>query len=99
MVTRVSPFHCSTVPETKFNPVTVSVNAGSPTVALVWLRLVMTGWRLLMVNVAGGDVALPGAGLKTVIATVPASKTFAAGIVAVNCVAETNDVGRFVAFH
>jgi len=84
--------------ETKFVPVTVKVNCGSPGVAQVGLIAVVVGTRLLMVNVTAFDVPPPGAGFTTVTDAVPALAIRAAGTVAVSCVALTNVVVSAVPF-
>ncbi len=78
---------------TKPVPVTVRVNPGSPTVAVVALSEVTVGSGLLTVKVSAGvDVPPPGAGLDTVTVSAPAVAMSAALIAAVICVALTNVV-------
>ena len=48
----------------------------------------MTGGGGLIVNVCAFDVPPPGAGFTTVTFAVPVAATFAAGTMAVSCVAE-----------
>ena len=85
-------FHCTVEVPTKFVPFTVKVNCGPPAAAQVGLIEVVVGTGLLMVNVTGFDVPPPGEGVLTVTWTVPAVVTFAAGTIAVSCVAETKVV-------
>ena len=61
-----------------------------------------TGTGLLLeviVKVSPDDVPPPGVGLNTVTVAVPADAMFAAGTVALTCVAETYTVVRLVPFH
>ena len=81
------PFHCTTVPDTKFDPFAVSVNPAPPALADVGLTLERDGFGFgceLIVNVAAPDVPPPGAGEKTVTLAVPAEAMFEAGTEAVN---------------
>ncbi len=49
MVVRAEPFHCTTEAATKLAPFTVRWNAAVPAVAIIGLRLVMTG-----IGITGG---------------------------------------------
>ena len=81
-------------------PLTVSVNAGPPALAVDGLRLESVGTGgLLIVKVCALEVPPPGVGLNTVTCVVPAVAMSAAGIAAVSRVAETNVVARFAPFH
>ena len=71
LVVRSDPFHRTTDPETNPEPLTVSVKARPPAVALDGESEVIDGAGLLMVNVAPLDVPPPGAGLNTVTVAVP----------------------------
>jgi len=91
VVSEVAPQRTVEV-ETKLVPVTVKVNCGPPAIAQVGLIEVIVGTALLIVNVCAFDVPPPGAGFTTVTLAVPAAATFAAGTMAVSCVAETKVV-------
>jgi hypothetical protein len=84
--------------ETKFVPVTVTVNWGPPAVAQAGLIAVVVGTGLLMVNVTAFDVPPPGAGFTTVMDPVPGLAMRAAGTVAVSCVEEPKVVARALPF-
>jgi hypothetical protein len=99
LVVRALPFHCTTEPETKFVPVTVSVSAAPPAVALGGESNAVVGAGLLMVKVRAPDVAPPGEGFATVTETVPAVLMSLAEIVAVNRVLLTKMVVRSLPFH
>jgi len=99
LVMRALPFHCTVAPETKFVPVTVSVNAAPPGVALEGESKVAVGTALLMVKVRAPDVPPPGEGLSTVIESVPAVAMSLAEIAAVNWVLLTKLVARALPFH
>ena len=85
----MAPPHCTVEPFTKFVPVTVSVKAAPPAVALVGERAVMVGAGLLMVNATLPEVPPPGAGVVTDTLAVPAEAMSAALIAAVKDVALT----------
>jgi hypothetical protein len=85
VVVRLEPFHMTEDVLTKFEPLTVSVNAAPPTVALGGVRLVIEGVGLLIVNESAADAPPPGDGLATVTLAVPALAISAAVIAAVNC--------------
>src|SRR3984893_7581947 len=72
VVVRDDPFQSTTEPETKFDPLTVSVKAGPPAVALLGEIELIAGTGLLTVNVIAFDVPPPGGALTTVTETVPA---------------------------
>src|SRR6267378_5192913 len=92
VVVRADPFHCTTDPETKLLPFTVSENAAAPTMAELGLRLVVVGRGLpfVMVKVCGFETPPPGAGLKTVTWGLPLTAMSLAGMAAVSCEVETN---------
>jgi hypothetical protein len=99
VVVRPVPFHCTVDPETKFVPVTVSVKAAPPAVALEGESEAAVGMGLLMVKVRALDVPPPGEGLTAVTEGVPAVAISLAEIAAVNCVALTKVVVRALPFH
>jgi len=77
---------------TKFVPVTVSVNPGSPATFEPGLILERVGTGLdggFFVNVTPFEVPPPGVGLNTVTVAVPADAMSLAGIAAVRDVTET----------
>jgi hypothetical protein len=86
VVVRALPFHCTVAPETKFVPVTASVNPAPPAVALEGESEVGVGAGLLMVKLRALDVPPPGEGFTTVTEAVPAVAMSLAGTEAVNCV-------------
>src|SRR4029453_19092787 len=71
---RAFPFHLTTEPLTKFEPLTVSMKSEPPTTTAPGLRLVIVGTGLggLTIKVREFDTPPPGAGLKTVTLTGPA---------------------------
>ena len=84
--------HFTTDPLIKLLPFTVSVKAAAPAVTNEGEILLSIGTGLaaaLIVNVAPLLVPPPGVAVNTVIVAVPAALTFAAGTLAVNCVALT----------
>ncbi len=89
VVVRLDPFQFTTEPLMNPFPLTVSVNAAAPAVALLGDSPIIagTGFAPLMVNVELPDVPPPGAGLVTVTCPVPAVVRSAAVIAAVTCVA------------
>src|ERR1019366_8105869 len=89
------PFHCTTAPEAKPLPLTVSVKLAPPAVVGEGFRLLIVGDDLIE-NEAPAEVAPP---LETVMVTVPADTIRLLPTVAVNCVALTNVVGSAVPFH
>lgn len=99
VVVRGLPFHQTLEALTNPVPLMVSVNAPPPAKAEFGLKFVIAGEGLLIVNVAAGDEPPPGAGLLTTTLTVPAVAMSVAGIEAVNCVALTNCVVRWLPFH
>jgi hypothetical protein len=99
VVVRDEPFQFTTEVETKFVPVTVSVNAAPPWLVPAGDSLVTVGTGLLMVNVFDADVPPPGLGLLTVMDAVPALLRTLDGTVAVSEVLLTNVVVRFAPFH
>jgi len=76
LVVRTAPFQFTVELLTKLLPLTVSVVAAPPAVALDGLKLLIAGTGLLMVNVAALDVPPPGEGLNTL--------TWAAAAVAIS---------------
>ena len=94
VVTRAVPFQRTTDVGTKFVPVTVSINAGSPLKAAFGLRLVTVGAGLFTVTLSSGEVPPPGVGVKTVSFNVLPLATSEPSSVTFNSVAETNIVTR-----
>ena len=65
VVVRLPPFHCTTDPGAKFEPLTVSVKPGPPACAVLGLRLLITGMPGVGVNVnVGVKVGGTGVGVK-----------------------------------
>lgn len=83
------PFQLTTDPETRFDPMAVSVNVEDSMRADVGVIDVKTGTGLVTVNVRPLEVPPPGVGLLTVMVAVPAGVRSPAGIAAVSCVALT----------
>ena len=98
-VGRALPFHRTTEPGMKFEPVIVNANAGPPAFALDGARELMTGAGLRMLNKSEFELPPPGGGFNTDICTFPTTATSPAGIVAVNCVLLTKVVVRLFRFH
>jgi hypothetical protein len=94
VVVSAAPFQFTIEVETKFNPLTVNVNCGSPAAAQVGLSELMVG-AALIVNVFAPDVAAHPA---TVIEAVPGVAMRAAGTVAVSFVEELNVVASGLPF-
>ena len=94
LVLSAVPFHCTTAPETKPVPLTVSVKAGPPAVAEFGLSDVIAG-AAATVKVAVLDVTPFST---TVTVTVPGVAIRVAATWAVNCVALTMAVVSEVAF-
>src|SRR6266446_6776441 len=92
VVVFAAPLKLTTEVDTKFVPLTVSVNAAPPAGALVGNKVVIVGTGLLMVTVAAAEMPPPGAGFVTVTLNVAAVAISAASIAAVTCVALTNAV-------
>jgi hypothetical protein len=90
------PFQLTVEIAAKFVPFTVKVNCPPPAVAQVGLRVLMVGTATI-VNVSAFDAG--PVEFLTVIGAVPAVAIFAAGTIAVSCVAETKVVARFAPFH
>jgi len=88
VVVSAAPFQFTIEAETKFNPLTVNVNCGSPAAAQIGLSELMVG-TAAMVSVAALDVAPHP---PTVIEAVPGVAMSAAGTVAVSCLVVTNVV-------
>ena len=98
VVVKVELFQCTTEPETKFDPLTVSVKEAPPAVALVGEIEVVAGNGLLTVNVLGDDVPPPGPGFVTVTLILPAVAMSVDEIAAVNVVLLENVVVRGAPF-
>lgn len=98
VVASFAPFHSTEEVETKFDPLTVSVKLAPPARALLGESDVAFGTGLLTVNVAGGELPPPGAGLLTVTLKVPAAAISEAGTEAVSSVPLTNVVVRAAPF-
>src|SRR5207244_2226315 len=99
VVGRAAPFHCTVVePFTNPVPLTVSVKAAPPTVALVGTSAVIVGMGLLTGNVSAAEAPPPGVGVNTVTCGVAAVAMSAAVIAAVSWVALTKVVVRVVPF-
>lgn len=103
VVVRLAPFHCTTEPETKLEPLTASVKAAPPAVAPVGESELAVGMGLLagalMVKDSAVEVPPPGAGLTTVTGAVPTAVISAARMAAVNWLALTKVVTRLDPFH
>ena len=79
------PPKLTTAPDTKLLPETVKVNASAPAVALAGVSALTTGCPLLPPETTNGNAALvppPGAGVTTVMFSVPACARSPAGMVA-----------------
>src|SRR5207249_4118769 len=98
VVVRAAPFQRTSEAATKPLPVTVTVKAAPPTVALAGATVESVGTGALVMNVRAADVPPPGAGLNTVTEAVPGVATSTAGMAAVSCVALTNVVVRGAPF-
>ncbi len=90
----VEPFQATDAPARKPDPFTVSVKAAPPAVAVAGDSEESVGGGLMMVKATAFDGPPPGKGLATVTAWEPADAMSAAVMLAVNCVALTNDVVR-----
>jgi hypothetical protein len=99
VVARALPFHTTVEDETKFVPVTVSVNAALPTNAEFGLKDAAVGMGLLIVNITAPELPPPGAGLTTVTIAVPAVAMSAGVIAACKLVLERKVVARALPFH
>jgi len=80
------PLKFTTELDTKFVPVTISVNPALPAITVGGERAVTPGAGLLTVNAVAAEVPPPGVGLVTVIFAVEAVATSAAVMLAVTCV-------------
>lgn len=91
VVVRAVPFHLMEEVVTKFVPLAISVKDPAPAVAVLGEMLASAGIGLLLVieKVIELLIPPPGNGVKTVIVAEPTAPIFAAGTVAVNCVALT----------
>jgi hypothetical protein len=87
VVVLAAPPNVALAPLTKFVPLTVSVKAAPPAVALVGESEVIVGAGLLTVKLVAADVPPPGPGFVTVTGNVPAVAISVAVIAAVTCVA------------
>jgi len=99
VVVNATPFHSTTVPAKKFVPVSVSVNAAPPAVAVVGESEPKVGNGSLIVNVIAADTPPPGAEFNTVTAAVPPTAISMAGTTAVSCVPLTTVVASATPFH
>jgi hypothetical protein len=99
VVVKVEVFQCTLEPETKFDPLTVSVKAGPPALALLGEIELIAGTGLLTVNVFAADVPPPGPGFVTVTMILPAVAISAAEIAAVSWWLLENVVVRAAPFH
>ena len=93
------PFHCTTEPGKKFEPLTVSVKVDPPTTALPGERPLIAGVGLLMEKAKLFELPPPGAGLTTVIGTFPPPAISLAEICAVSTVELLKAVVRLLPFH
>ena len=98
VVVKTELFQCTFEPETKFDPLTVSVKAGPLAVALLGEIELIAGTGLLTLNVIAFDVPPPGPGFVTVTSIVPAVAMSAAEIVAVSWALLENVVARGAPF-
>ena len=94
VVVSAAPFQFTIEAETKFNPLTVNVNCGSPAAAQIGLSELMVG-TAAMVSVTALEV---DAHPPTVIEAVPGVAMSEAGTVAVSCFELTNVVTRGLPF-
>jgi hypothetical protein len=94
VVVSAAPFQFTIEVETKFVPLTVNVNCGSPAEAQVGLSELMAG-AALIVNVAAPEFV---AQVPTVTEAVPGVAMSAAGTVAVSRVEDTNVVASGLPF-
>ena len=94
VVVRGAPFQFTTEVVTKPEPLTVSVKATPPAVALLGEIEPIAGTGLLIVNVFAFDVPPPGGLFTTVTETVPAAAMSAAEMEAVTIVLLANVVAR-----
>ena len=94
VVVWLAPFTFTVAPLTKFVPFTVKVKAAPPVIALTGDKLVIVGTGLLTAKFEAAEVPPPGAGLTTVIESVPADAMSLAGMLAVSCVGLTRVVVR-----
>jgi hypothetical protein len=92
------PPHCTIDPATNPEPLTCSVSAEPPVIALAGVIEVIEGAGLSTINVEPADVPPPGAAFTAVNTRVPGIATSAAFRVTVTCVALPNDVGRAFPF-
>src|SRR6266566_2635019 len=86
------PFHSTVAPGTNLAPLTVNVNAGTPSVAALGVRLVRVAAGGLIVNSAWLE-AIPSR-LSSVMVTPPANSTRLDGTNTVTCVGLTSAVWR-----
>jgi len=97
VVARGLPFHCTTAPLTKFDPLTVRVKAPLPESTVFGLSelTVGTGFPGAIFRINSFENPPPGSGFRTRTAAEPDTATSLASICAVSVVAFTNVVGRF----
>ena len=93
VVVLLTPFHFTTAPVTKPEPVTVSVKAGSPATAVNGVRLMSAGMTVMLTAL---EVKLDGAGVMTVMGKVPTVVISVATIDAVNFAEVTKVVWRLI---
>lgn len=93
------PFNLTTLPLTKFDPVTVIWNEAAPVEAELGERVVRLGAGFETVKLLDPDKPPPGLGLKTVTAEVPPAAMSEALIRAVTCELLTKVVVRSEPFH
>ena len=98
VVARALPFQRTTELPLKLLPLTVIVKPASPATLADGVMLVIEGAGFWTDNELPAEVPPPGAGLKTVIDTVPVARMSVANNCAVNCVALTKIVVRFAPF-
>jgi len=82
VVARAAPFHCTTDDAAKLLPLTVSVKAGPPALALLGASELSVGAGLPSVKIWAAEVPPPGAGVITVTSAVPAATRSPASIAA-----------------
>src|SRR4029453_13706141 len=85
VVARFTPFHCTTEDETKPVPVTGGGKRAPPAVAVLGDMLLTVGAGFGMDSVAAAEAPPPGAGVKTVIAALPAVTMSGGGMEGETC--------------
>ena len=99
VVVRAPAFHCTIEEDTKFVPVTVSVNAAPLATTELGFKDAIVGAGLLIVKVNAAVAPPPGPGVEAVTIAVPPVEISAAVIAACKLVLETNVVVRAAPFH